>query len=184
MILLKVLNADIVDLWNRGETVCITVSLEVDYDKIIGFVDRGNALAMSRVVPDLPSLLGHATLQHRGEIGFVSQRLIAFYTKPAIDRFERCLPDEVWRYHWGQKIPGAHCVADPTIVARSARQLIRLIDRDRMRRVYLPVPAVGDGALQVDDIKEALDILIKEPRVILVSNQAIAGDDIEMVETL
>ncbi len=179
---MKVLNTDIVDLWKQGEIVCITVSLEVRYKEMVGIIDRGNALAMGHVIPGLASLLGHCILQKKGEVGYITERLIAFYTKPARDRFERGLADEIYRYNWGHKIPGSHCIADPVIVARSARQLLRLVDREKPKRVYLPVPGVGDGALDVEDIQEALDVLEREPRIILVSNRHIEGRGIEMID--
>ena len=183
MMRMKVLNADIVDLWKQGEIVCITLSLEVRYKEMVGIIDRGNALAMGRIIPGLASLVGHCILQKRGEVAYITERLIAFYTKPAWDRFERGLPDEIHRYNWGHKIPGSHCIADPVIVARSARQLLRLVDREKPKRVYLPVPGVGDGALDVEDIQEALQVLEKEPRIILVSNRRIEGKGIQMIDS-
>ena len=44
-----------------------------------------------------------------------------------------------------------------------------------MKRVFLPVPGVGDGGLQADDIGEALEVLARDPRVVLVSLNPIPG---------
>jgi hypothetical protein len=87
MMRMKVLNADIVDLWKQGEIVCITLSLEVRYKEMVGIIDRGNALAMGRIIPGLASLVGHCILQKRGEVSYITERLIAFYTKARLGPF-------------------------------------------------------------------------------------------------
>jgi hypothetical protein len=118
----------------------------------------------------------------KGQVGFIDERIIAFFTKPSVCKFERCLPDEVHRYSWGQKIPGGHCMADPTIVARSARQLLRLAIKERLRQVYLPVPGVMNGRLDVEDISEALDVLNNSSIVRFISKYDIDDPRIEMLD--
>ena len=73
-------------------------------------------------------------------------------------------------------------MADPVIVARSARQLMRLAVKERIQRIYLPIPGVGDGKLDVDDIKEALDVLEHSSIIRLVSNRHIDDPMIDMCE--
>lgn len=176
----RVYMADIVEMWERGHIVCITVSLEVRHLDLCGVIDRGNAFDLAKRIPNLARKLGEYILIGKGEVGFIDERVIAFFTKPRSCRFERCLPDEVHRYNWGQKIPGGHCIADPVVVARSARQLLRLAIRERLQRVYLPIPGVGDGRLDVADIKEALDVLEHSSIVRLISNRHIEDAMIEM----
>ena len=155
----RVHRADIAELWKNGKTVCITVSLEVRHKELSGLVDRGNALALAEYVPGLAKKLGEAIVIGKGQVCFVDERIIAFFTKPREGRFDRCLPDEVHRYSWGQKIRGGHCMADPVLVARSARQLLRLAIKEHLQRVYLPVPGVQNGRLDVEDVRTALDVL-------------------------
>lgn len=180
MMPLRVYKADIVDLWKGGKVVCVTVSLEVRRKELCGVIDRGNALALAHHIPGLARKLGEYILIGKGEVGFIHDRVIAFFTKPESCRFERGLPDEIYRYKWGQRIPGGHCVADPVTVARSARQLLRMAAREHLRRIYLPIPGVGDGKLNVEDIEEALDVLQNSPVVTLVSNREINDPRIEM----
>ena len=73
-------------------------------------------------------------------------------------------------------------MADPTIVARSARQLLRLVIKERLREVYLPVPGVMNGRLDVEDIREALDVLKYSSIVKLISNIDIEDENIEMLD--
>lgn len=178
----KVYRADIAELWKAEKTVCITVSLEVRRKDLCGIVDRGNALALASYVPRLAEKLGHYIMTSRGEVGYVEDRIIAFFTKPVSCKFEQCLPDEVNKYSWGQRIPGGHCMADPVIVARSARQLLRLAIKEKIDKIYLPIPGVNNGRLTVEDIKEALDVLKHSPKVCLVSSQPIEHPNIEMHE--
>jgi len=179
---LRVIRADIADLWENGKTVCITVSLEVRRKDLCGVIDRGNALALARRIPGLARKLGEWIMIGKGEVGYIHERVIAFFTKPESCRFERGLPDEIYRYHWGQRIPGGHCMADPVIVARSARQLMRLATYEHLRRIYLPIPGVGDGKLDVEDIQEALGVLLNFSSVTLVSNRGISDPRVEMIE--
>jgi hypothetical protein len=176
----QVYRADIVDLWKNKKTVCITVSLEVKKKDMTGVVERGNAQALVPYVPSLAKKLGEFIVIGKGEVGFIDERIIAFFTKPKECKFQRCLPDMVGMYSWGQTIPGGHCLADPAIVARSARQLLRLAIKEHLREVYLPVPGVMDGRLDVDDIHEALDVLQKSSTVKMISKVDIHDENIEM----
>jgi hypothetical protein len=178
----RVYRADIADLWKNEKTVCVTVSLEVRKKDMSGVVDRGNAVALAPLVPRLANKLGEFIIIGKGEVGFVCDRVIAFFTKPKECKFQRCLPDVVARYNWGQQIPGGHCMADPAIVARSARQLLRLAIKERLREVYLPVPGVMNGRLDVEDIREALDVLKHSSIVKLISKTDIMDNNIEMVD--
>lgn len=182
MMPLRVYKADITDLWKNGKTICITVSLEVRRRDLCGVIDRGNALSLAARIPGLARKLGEYIMISKGEVGFIHERVIAFFTKPESCKFERGLPDEIYRYNWGQRIPGGHCLADPVIVARSARQLMRLAASERLRRVFLPFPGVGDGKVDMEDIQEALDVLGNSPVVTLVSNRDISDPRIEMCD--
>ena len=179
---LRVYLSDITELWEKGNTVCITVSLEVRRSDLNGIIDRSNAFDLAKRIPGLARKLGEYILIGKGEVGFIDERVIAFFTKPQICKFEQGLPTEIHKYSWGQKIPGGHCMADPVIVARSARQLLRLAVKERIRRIYLPIPGVGDGKLDVVDIKEALDVLEHSYIVRLISNRHIDDPMIEMCE--
>ncbi|MDR1137939.1 MAG: hypothetical protein LBK91_06410 [Synergistaceae bacterium] len=178
----RVYRADIVELWKSNKTVCITVSLEVRKRDISGVVDRGNALALAPYVPQLAKKLGEFIVIGHGNVGFVDERIIAFFTKPQECKFERCLSDEISKYNWGQKIPGGHCMAEPAIVARSARQLLRLAIKEHLREIYLPLPGVMNGQIDVEDIREALDVLRFSSIVKLISNSEISDDSIEMMD--
>jgi hypothetical protein len=176
----RVYRADVVDLWKNNKTVCITVSLELRKKDISGVVDRGNALALASYVPRLANKLGEYIILGKGQVGFIDDHIIAFFTKPLECKFDHCLPDEVARYSWGQKIPGGHCMADPTIVARSARQLLRLAIKEHLSEIYLPVPGVMNGRLDVEDIREAMDVLKNSSIVKLISKTDIEDENIQM----
>jgi hypothetical protein len=178
----RVYRADIVELWKNNKNVCITVSLEVRKRDMCGIVDRGNALPLAEHVPKLADKLGQFIMIGKGQVGFVDERIIAFFTKPSACKFERCLPDEVHRYSWGQRIPGGHCMADPAIVARSARQLLRLAIKEHLREVYLPVPGVMNGRLDVEDIREALDVLNNSSIVRFISKDDIDDPRVAMLD--
>jgi hypothetical protein len=178
----RVYRADIVELWKNNKTVCVTVSLEVRKKDMSGVVDRGNALALAQYVPRLANKLGEYIIIGHGHVGFIDERIIAFFTKPQECKFEHCLPDEVSKYNWGQKIPGGHCMAEPAIVARSARQLLRLAIKGHLKEIYLPIPGVMNGRLNVEDIREALDVLHFSSIVKLISNTEIYDDNIEMMD--
>ena len=178
----RVYRADIVDLWKKNKTVCITVSLELSKKDMRGVVDRGSARALEPFVPDLAKKLGEFIMKGKGEVGFIDERIIAFFTKPREGKFQDCLPDLVGMYSWGQKIPGGHCMADPVIVARSARQLLRIAIKESLHEIYLPVPGVMNGRLDVEDIREALDVLKLSSIVKLISNIDIEDENIEMLD--
>ncbi|MDR1481241.1 MAG: hypothetical protein LBI74_01300 [Synergistaceae bacterium] len=176
----EVYRAEIVDLWQRQLNVCITVSLELRGKELNGVVDRGNARALAEHIPALASKLGRCILKGKGNVDFVQDKVIAFFTKPKSCKFERCLPDVVDRYRWDQQIPGGHCMADPVLVERSARQLLRLVIRERLELVYLPLPGVQNGRLDVAEIGDALKVLKNSSSVRLIANRDIDDPNIEM----
>jgi hypothetical protein len=178
----KVYRADIVDLWQRQHNVCITVSLELRGKEMNGVVDRGNARALAEHIPALAEKLGRYILEGKGHVGFIQNKVIAFFTKPKSCKFERCLPDVVNSYRWGQQIPGGHCMADPVIVERSARQLLRLVIKEQVKLVYLPLPGVQNGRLDVAEIGDALDVLNNSSSVRLIANRDIDDPRIEMCD--
>ena len=178
----RVYRGDIVNLWKNNKKVCITVSLELRKKDMSGVVDRGSAKALAPLVPDLGKKLGEFIIRSKGEVGLIDDRIIAFFTKPKEGKFHQCLPELVGMYSWGQTIPGGHCIADPIIVARSARQLLRLVIKERLQEVYLPVPGVFNGRLDVDDIREALDILKFSTIIKLISKIDIEDENIEMLD--
>ncbi len=177
---MKIYKLDIVDLWNRGETICITVSLALSRKEGTGDVTRGNARAMAAFVPNLNKLLGDRIMKGKGEVGFVTDRIIAFFTKPREGDFDDVMPEVAHLYSFDQKVPGQHTRADPEIVSRSARQLIRLVEKENLPRVFLPLPGVSTGGLDVQDIGEALDLIEDHPKILLISNVPVHGKGIEM----
>lgn len=178
----KVYRADIVDVWKKGYIVCIPVSLEVRRRDLNGIVDRGSSLAMAAQIPGLGKKLGEYILISKGAVGFIADRVIAFFTKPTECRFERCIPEEVARYKWGQKIPGGHCIADPVLIERSARQLLRMVIKDHLTSVFLPIPGFDSGRLNVGDVAEALGVLRNSTKVRFIAKDYIDDPLIEMHE--
>lgn len=176
----KVYRADIVDLWSKGRTVCIPVSLEVRRRDLSGIVDRGSSLAMAEIIPGLGKKLGEFIMIGKGNVGFIADRVIAFFSKPTECRFERCIPEEVTKYKWGQKIPGGHCMADPVLIERSARQLLRMVIKDRLKDIFLPIPGFDSGQLNVADVAEALGVLRNSTKVRFISKDDIDDPLVEM----
>lgn len=176
----KVYRADIVSLWRQGHIVCIPVSLEVRRRDLCGVVDRGSSLAMASVVPGLAKRLGEFIMVGKGNVGFVADRIIAFFTKPKEGRFEFCIPEEISHYSWGQMVPGSVCMADPVLIERSARQLLRMVIKDHLKAVYLPIPGVDSGKLSVIDVTEALGVLKNSQKVRFISNEEIDDPLVEM----
>lgn len=176
----RVYRANIVELWRNGNTVCIPVSLEVRRKDLCGIVDRGSSLAMAQQIPGLAKKLGEFIMIGKGNVGFVHDRVIAFFSKPTECRFERCVPDEVTKYKWGQKIPGGHCMADPVIIERSARQLLRMVIKEHLKDIFLPIPGFDSGQLNVEDVVEALGVLRNSTKVRFISKDDIDDPYVEM----
>jgi len=156
--MLKIIKADIVYLWHRGYTVCVTTNgfVKKDGSAVMG---RGNAKAMAEAVPELPVRLGSHIKKNGNNVGFIYDRIIAFPVKPVTGKYEQVLDKVKHLYAPGQVIPGFHCKADLEIIRRSALQLIALV-RQNMLKVFLPLPGVGNGELRIDDIKEVLELLV------------------------
>lgn len=169
----KVYQANIADLWMNKHIVAMPVSLEVRHRDLCGIVDRGSSLEMASHIPGLAKKLGEFILTKKGNIGYVHDRLIAFFTKPAECRFERCIPSEVTKYKWGQKVPGGHCMADPVLIERSARQLLRMVIKDRIKEVFLPIPGFDSGQLGVSDVVEALGVLRNSSKIHFIAKEPI-----------
>lgn len=141
------MKANIRDLWKEGKTVCVTTNGYVRKDGK-GVMGRGNAKAMTEVIPDLSYRLG-LHIRTRGNIvGFIYQRVIAFPVKPMVTSNKEDVLDRVrYIYKDANVIPGFHCKASLVIMLNSALQLTNLIEKQNINKVYLPVPGIGYGEI-------------------------------------
>jgi hypothetical protein len=154
---MKVIKANIVDLWKNGNIVCVTTNGFLTASKK-GVMGRGNALAMANTIPELKTQLGKHLVQNGNNVGFIYDRVIAFPVKPDYCFYEEALTNYKLRYikRSGKGVPGFYCKADINLIKRSLEQLIDLIKKDNLTTVYLPIPGIKNGELPVEDVKRTL----------------------------
>ena len=164
--MLNVINADITKLWLQGKTVCVTTNGFTRKDGS-GVMGCGNALAMAKIIPELPICLGRHILDNGNVVGFIYDRVIAFPVKPIVGKSEQALDRVKHLYQNKKTVPGFHCKADMDIIKQSAYQLVHLIEKEKLQQVYLPLPGVGNGGLTFEQVSPVLEYLNKNKVILL-----------------
>lgn len=159
---MKVVKANIVNLWKNGYIVCVTTNGFVTTNHK-GVMGRGNALAMSTLIPNLKEHLGKYLIQYGNNVGFIYDRVIAFPVKPdycnwndALEKYKRVNSKSL------KKVPGFYCKADVNLIKRSVEQLSELIKQYNLKQVYLPIPGIGNGELSMKQVEDSLEFLPEE----------------------
>lgn len=166
---MNIMAADITRLWKEGQVVCVTTNgfVKRSGEAVMG---RGNALAMAKLIPELPRKLGDHIKLNGNHVGFIYDRVIAFPVKPISGTYDMALSRVSHLYKPGKIVPGFHCQASIEIIARSVRELNELVASTGIDKVYLPLPGVGNGGLQWQKVAPVLQNL--DSRVLLVKWQA------------
>lgn len=165
--MINVQNLNITLLWQQGKVICVTTNgfVKKDGTAVMG---RGNALAMAKIIPELPKNLATHLTKYGNTVGLIYDRIIAFPVKPDKGNWEDALDHIKKNHHKTDSIPGFWCKASPTIIEKSLNRLNQLIDFYKLNEVYLPVPGVKNGALNLADIDHILQKANKQ--IIFCSN--------------
>lgn len=149
------------DLWDlaKGHILCITTN---------GFVKRDGSCVMGRGIaaeaakrfPEVPKALGHLITTQGNKVLPLGVHgdylLMSFPVKP---RFGKCGETGVVghmksRFSPGDTVPGWACLADPSIISRSVRQLKGMCDpMPKEVKVFLPWLGCGAGELRWAEVK-------------------------------
>lgn len=165
------IKANIVDLWKDGKIVCVTTNGYIKKNGE-GVMGRGNALAMAKLIPDLPKALGKSLKIDGLHTTMIWDRIISFpvkyhsasnlYRNAALSRVQYMYRDP------DKMIPGYHLKADPELIYRSMLELNQIIlEHLEWDNVYLPFPGISNGELSINDIQDSIDIA--DSRIIFVS---------------
>jgi len=159
---MKIIKANIVELWKQGKIVCITTNGYIKKSKE-GVLGRGNALAMAKLILDLPKNLGQHLEKYGNIVGFIYERIIVFPVKPSYGNYEQTLDHIKPRFKpTDENVPGFWCKADLGLIQRSMIQLSYLIKDNNLKEVYLPIPGVSNGGLDKDVVLKILEKITPE----------------------
>ncbi|HOJ16275.1 MAG TPA: hypothetical protein PK564_01295 [bacterium] len=141
---------NIVDLWQREKTVCITTNgfIKNNNGAPIAVIGRGSAKAMANIIPELPEKLGWYLFEYGHTVGFIYNRVIAFPTKPEKGTWDNALESLKNCFSEQDIIPGFWCKSDPELIKKSITQLNQLISTYNLDKVYCPVPGFGEFTLE------------------------------------
>jgi len=162
---MNIIKANITDLWKQGKIVCTTTNgfVKKDGSAVMG---RGNALAMSQTIPDLPKLLGQFIKKYGNRVGFIYQRsVISFPVKPITGTIHNALPYIIKKFKETDTIPGFLCKADLNIIETSMNQLNDLVKKFKLEEVYLPIPGVNNGQLKFTEVEPILMKGVEEIKI-------------------
>jgi len=159
---MKIINADISQLWLSGKIICVTTNgfIKKNGEAVMG---RGNALVMSKLISDLPKYLGDHLKRYGNNVGFIYNNIIAFPVKPTYGTYEQLLDHIKPRFKPTDKnIPGFWCKADLSIIKNSLHNLNNLINYYQLKEIYLPVPGIGNGGISFSDVEHLLSFANNE----------------------
>ena len=132
---------------------------------------RGCAKAAADIDPRLPLQLGNAIKECGNNVQIIGTLLgayevVSFPVKPTISVCAEGKTNVVShmrdRMTVGKVVPGWACLADMTIIKRSAQQLVSLTEKAGWMHVVLPRPGIGAGCLNWDDVKPVLEKILDD----------------------
>lgn len=145
------------DLWNEpADAKCITTN---------GYIKTNGALVMGAGVagqaqeryPMLPKHWG-SWIQKSGN--HVRDVRIADFNNPQYE--DETLIAFPVKHNWFEK-------AEITLIARSAKELMELIDDRGWKKILLPRPGCGNGQLKWEDVKAVIEPILDD-RVVVIDN--------------
>ena len=151
----KIIEANIVDLWKVGKTICVTTNGFIKKNNQ-GVMGAGNALAIAKEIPNLPSALGRHIRLRGNVVGYIHDRIISFPTKPQFGNYDQVIDKAKRIYKPGQKIPGYHCKSDLKLIEDGIERLNLIIEKQNLDEVYLPLPGVNNGQLSFEEVEPIL----------------------------
>ena len=154
---MKIIKADIRNLYKQGKVVCVTTNgfIKKSGEAVMG---RGNALAMAQLIPQLPINLANHIKRNGNVTGFIYKSIIAFPVKPIKGTWDDALDNVKPKFKVNDIIPGFWCKASPLIIRDSLYRLNQLLDfYDTLNEVYLPIPGCSNGGLKLEDIQHILE---------------------------
>jgi hypothetical protein len=147
---------DIWDMYDQGETVCITTN---------GFVTRGGNAVMGRGVaaqavkrfPTLKAKMGRYIMENGNIVQRIAKRIVSFPVKPQLGicneyktNVVKHMRHQYKPYDW---VPGWAMMADLNIIEHSLWDLQQLHDHGFFKRIYLPKPGCGAGGLDWEEVR-------------------------------
>jgi hypothetical protein len=152
------------------DAICISTNgyTRADGQNVMG---RGLAAQAAKLFPKLPKLLGSAIQKAgnnvhcfdlcRADFPF---NLLAFPVKPAKDAFngQNIVAHMAGRYLVGENIPGWACKAQLSIIKRSCKQLLTLVEGKKWETIVIPRVGCGAGELTWPTVRPILDKLLDD----------------------
>lgn len=136
------------DLWtfaDAGHWVAITTNGDV-VSSGRAVMGKGVAKDAARRIPGLPLMLGAQLRRYGNHVHVFSvEQLLTFPTK------------RTWRE-----------VSDLALIARSANELVEMVDKWNLSRVYLPRPGCGAGHRAWAEVKPLLAPVLDDRFIVLV----------------
>lgn len=155
------------DLFHESvDALCITTNGMVRSGRAV--MGLGVADAAAKLRPDLPKVLAHRIFTNGHIVSILAKKektyWLSFPVKPSfVFNNGRNVASFVSnRYPLGCWVPGFHAKADLSIIERSAKQLMRMVDIMGWKKVSLPRPGCGGGDLVWDEVKRTLTPIFDE----------------------
>tara|TARA_R110000851_G_scaffold287040_1_gene440956 strand:+ start:385 stop:903 length:519 start_codon:yes stop_codon:yes gene_type:complete len=153
----------------QADVLCITTN---GYIKATGecVMGMGCAKQAATINKKIPRLLGNAIKKNGNVVNhIIDGKKLALYSFPVKPVSAKCLADKsnVVR-HMKDKVQahfpvmGWACVAQASIIVKSAKELVELADANGWTKVVIPRPGCGAGELNWADIKPLLDQVLDD----------------------
>jgi hypothetical protein len=152
----------------KADVLCITTN---GYTKASGenVMGMGCAKKAAEINTKVPMLLGDAIACNGNIVNHIITGKVALYSFPVKPTTAKCLPDKsnVVRHmkdkvSVGGTVMGWACVAEASIIVKSAKELLSLADTNGWTKVVIPRPGCGAGELDWKVIKPLLDEILDD----------------------
>ena len=153
----------------QADVLCITTN---GYIKANGcnVMGMGCAKKASEINKKVPRLLGSAIKANGNVVNhIIDGKNLALYSFPVKPVTAKCLPDKSNvvkhmkdKVQVGFPVMGWACVAQASIIVKSAKELVKLANEKGWTKIVIPRPGCGAGELNWKDIKPLLDEVLDD----------------------
>jgi hypothetical protein len=161
------LKGDLFDI--ECDALCVTTNgfVKNNGEAVMG---KGCAKQLAEYYPETPERLGYMLNKKGNKVHELFKRDgVQILSFPVKTDMEYIVTNKAYivkhmqnKFALGSNVPGWACVADISIIEKSAKRLVKLADKNGWKKILLPRPGCGAGELSWNKVQPVLNSILDD----------------------